>query len=402
MRRIHLLLLGTLAAPVAKAEETSSDESPHALARSNNRFGCNLYAGLRGQAGNLSCSPYSVRTALAMTYAGARGQTSAEMAAVLCLPEGEGRDIHAALGASMAGLSSAGGTDRQELAVANALWGQRGDTFLDSYLSLVERHYAAGFRLADFRGAPEAARRTINDWIEQRTRKRIQELLQPGLLTPTTSLVLTNAIYFKGTWQRPFPSRSTGDRPFRLRDGTSVNVPTMHQVARFRYAEDKGTQALELSYEGGRIALVLLLPDDLPALEGELDASRLHALTGRLVTESVSVFLPRFVVMSSFSLADTLAALGMPTAFSGRADFSGMNGQGGLFISAVEHEVFVAVDESGTEAAAATAVVVKRSGSAPGTKLFRADRPFLFLIRDTKTGCILFLGRVLDPRASGT
>jgi serpin B len=398
-----LILLTALVAPVALAEEPSRAEDPiRPVAHSNNRFGCELYAKLRAQDGNVFCSPYSVRTALAMTYAGARGQTSAEMAAVLRLPEGEGRDIHAALGSLMADLSSTGGPDRHELAIANALWGQQGEKFLDSYRSLVNRHYAAGFRRADFRGAPEAARRTINDWVEQRTQERIQELLPAGILTPTTSLVLTNAIYFKGTWQRPFPVRVTGARPFRLPDGRSVKVPTMHQVARFRYAEDKETQVLELAYKGGRLTLVVLLPGNFPAFEKELDASRLHALTSRLAVESVSAFLPRFLVTSRFSLADTLAALGMPTAFSGRADFSGMDGRGGLFISAVEHKAFVAVDESGTEAAAATAVVMKRGGSAPGTKLFRADRPFLVLIRDTKTGCILFLGRVLDPRAPGT
>ncbi|MHC5051707.1 MAG: serpin family protein [Planctomycetota bacterium] len=398
MRRLYLLLLATLAAPVAMAEETSRVPDPTPPS-AENRFACALYSGLRAQDGNLFCSPFSVRTALVMTYAGARGKTAAEMAAVLRLPEGG--DIHAALGARMADLSSTGGPDRHELAVANALWGQQGETFLDSYRSLVERHYAAGFRRADFRADPEAARKTINDWVEQRTRQRIRELLRPGLLTRDTSLVLTNAIYFKGTWQRPFSAKATGDRPFRLGDGRSVRAPTMHQIARFGYAEAKGVQALELAYKGGRITLVVLLPDDLPAFEKGLDASGLQALTDRLATEKVSVFLPRFEVTSRFSLADTLAALGMPTAFSGGADFSGMDGKGGLFISAVEHKAFVAVDESGTEASAATAVVMKRGGLARGTKLFRADRPFLFLIRDRKTGRILFLGRVLDPRAPG-
>jgi serpin B len=398
MRKPYLLLLAFLAAPVAMAEETPRGEDPTAPP-SNNHFACALYAGLRAQDGNVFCSPLSVRTALAMTYAGARGETAAEMAAVLHLAEGESAPVHAALGSLMADLSSKGGPGRHELAVANALWGQQGETFLDSYLALVARHYAAGFRRADFRSAPEAARRTINDWVGQRTRRRIQELLQPGILTRNTSLVLTNAIYFKGTWERPFTAKATGNRPFRLGDGRSVRVPMMHQVARFGYAETKGVRALELAYQGGRIALVVLLPEDLPSFEKGLDASRLHALTARLAGEKVAVFLPRYEVTSRFSLADTLAALGMPTAFSGRADFSGMNGKGGLFISAVEHKAFVAVDESGTEAAAATAVVMKR-GAPAGTKLFRADRPFLFLIRDRKTGCILFLGRVVDPRAT--
>ncbi len=393
MRKLYLLLIALLAAPVATAEE--------APARTDNRFGCELYGKLRTQDGNVFCSPFSVRTALAMTWAGARGRTADEMAAVLQLARREGQDPHAALGARMADLSSAGGPERHELAVANALWGQQGETFLDAYLSLVERHYTAGFRRTDFRNAPDAARRTINEWVAQRTHQRIRDLLQPGVLTPNTSLVLTNAIYFKGAWERPFSGKATVDRPFRLGDERSVRVPTMHQVARFGYAEDQGVQALELAYRGGRIALVVLLPDDLPAFEEKLDASRLRALTDRLADEKVAVFLPRFQVTSSFSLADTLAALGMPTAFTGRADFSGMNGKGGLFISAVEHKAFVAVDEAGTEAAAATAVVMKRGGLPEGTKLFRADRPFLFLIRDRKTGSILFLGRVVDPRGPG-
>lgn len=391
MCKLHLLLIALLAAPAATAEE-----SP---ARIDNRFGCQLYGKLRAQDGNVFCSPLSVRTALAMTWAGARGRTADEMAAALHLAGKQ--DSHAALGALMADLSSTGGPQRHELAVANALWGQQGEPFLEAYLSLVERHYAAGFRRTDFRNAPDAARRTINDWVSQRTRQRIRDLLQPGVLTPNTSLVLTNAIYFKGTWERPFSAKATVDRPFRLEGQRSIRVPTMHQVARFGYAEDQGVQALELAYRGGRIALVVLLPESLSSFEKELDASRIRALTDRLADEQVAVFLPRFRVTSSFSLAETLAGMGMPTAFTGRADFSGMNGKGGLFISAVEHKAFVAVDEAGTEAAAATGVVMKRGGLPEGTKLFRADRPFLFLIRDRKTDCLLFLGRVVDPRGPG-
>jgi serpin B len=294
-------------------------------------------------------------------------------------------------------VASKGGEDEHELAIANALWGQKGDPFLDSFLSLVKKNYGAGFRQTDFRRAPEAARRTINAWVEKKTRDRIQDLLDPGIITRDTALVLTNALYFKGTWLHPFSERMTADRPFHLRSGGAVDVPTMHQSALLRYAENERAQALELPYRGGRMTLVVFLPKDLAAFEKGLDAVGVDALTSRLVATQVSVFLPRFKMTSKFKLAKTLAGMGMPTAFTPKADFSGIDGRKSLFISAVEHKAFVAVDESGTEAAAATAVVMKR-GRPPRGKLFRADRPFLFVIRDTKTGCILFVGRVLDPR----
>jgi serpin B len=233
--------------------------------------------------------------------------------------------------------------------------------------------------------------------VQRKTRNRIRDLLEPGIITRDTALVLTNALYFKGTWLYPFPGRMTADRPFQLRSGETVDVPTMHESAHLRHAENEIAQALELPYRGGRMTMVVLLPKDLAEFEKGLDARRVDALTSRLAPTQVSVFLPRFKMTSKFKLAETLAGMGMPTAFTGRADFSGIDGQKSLFISAVEHKAYVAVDESGTEAAAATAVVMKR-GRPPRGKLFRADRPFLFMIRDTKTGCILFVGRVHDPR----
>jgi len=399
MRSVCLLLLAAVAASPVAADETSTvDALVRSLASSNNKFGFELYARLAREDGNLAYSPFSVSSALAMTYAGARGKTAAEMATVLHLPKSEGDALHAAAGLLMKRLASGSGGDAHELAIANALWGQKGEPFLDSFLSLVNKNYGAGFRQTDFRAAPDAARRTINAWVQKKTRDRIKDLLEPGIITPDTVLVLTNALYFKGTWRYPFSKRATANRPFQLRGGKTVDVPTMHVAAHIRYAEDEYAQVLEMPYRGGRMSMVVLLPKDLAQFEKGLDAKRVAALTDRLAATQVSVYLPRFKMTSKFKLAKTLAGMGMPTAFTGRADFSGIDGRKSLFISAVEHKAFIAVDESGTEAAAATAVVMKRGGRPPRGTLFRADRPFLYLIRDTKTGCILFVGRVVDPR----
>jgi serpin B len=398
MRFVCLLLFAALFPSLAPADESPDADGPvRVMARSNNIFGFELYARLAREQRNLLVSPYSVSSALAMTYGGARGRTAVEMASTLHLPKSEAEALHAAAGLLMKRLARGSGDDAHELSIANALWGQKGDPFLDSFLSLVEKNYGAGFRQTDFRTAPEAARRTINAWVQKKTRDRIRGLLDPGIITRDTALVLTNALYFKGTWLHPFSGKMTADRPFRLRGGETVDVPTMHGSVHVRYAEGEHAQALELPYRGGRMTMVVLLPNDMAKFEKGLDVRRVDALTSRLAPTQVSVYLPRFKMTSKFKLAETLAGMGMPTAFTGKADFSGIDGTKELFISAVEHKAYVAVDESGTEAAAATAVVMKRGGP-PRGKLFRADRPFLFLIRDAKTGCILFVGRVLDPR----
>ena len=368
------------------------------VAEGCNRFAFDLYARLKGAEGNLFLSPYSISTALAMTYAGARGETADQMAKVLCLPA-SGEAVHGAYGALQKDLNAAGEGGAFELVVANRLWGQKGFAFLPDFLALLEARYGAGLEPLDFAAATEAARQTINAWIEKQTRDKIKDLIKPGVLDAATRLVLTNAIYFKGKWAEEFDKKATQDEDFFLAPEKKVTAPLMHRTADFGYFEGDDLQALELPYQGDRLSMVVLLPkakDGLGALEAALSADKVSEWVSKLSRREVRVALPRFKTTAEFSLGDTLVAMGMTDAFGGDADFSGMTGAKDLFISAVVHKAFVDVNEEGTEAAAATAVVV-RALNGGGPPEFRADHPFLFLIRDTKTGAILFLGRIADP-----
>jgi serpin B len=376
-----------------------------ALVGGNRAFALELYQALREQEGNLFYSPYSISMALAMTYAGARTGTEAQMAEVLhfSLPQAQLHPAFNALDLTLAERGEgAGGRGGFQLNVANALWGQAGYPFLPEFLDLLGRNYGAGLRLLDFAADAEAARLTINDWVAEQTEDRIQDLIPPGVLGAATRLVLTNAIYFNAAWAQPFEASATQDEAFHLLDGGQVTVPMMHQTESFGYLAGDGYQAVELPYEGHELSMVILLPDEggFEAFEAGLDAAQVEAILQETSDRQVALALPRFEFEAQFSLADTLGAMGMPDAFSDQANFSGMTGTRDLFISAVIHKAFVAVDEEGTEAAAATAVVMVE-GAMPAEPLeVRVDRPFLFLIRDIQTGTVLFLGRVMDPAAS--
>jgi serpin B len=269
---------------------------------------------------------------------------------------------------------------------------QQGAALLPAYVDLVAKSYGAPPAALDF-GEADAAARRINAWVTERTRERIREIVSPDMFNENTTLVLANALHFKAAWRNAFRPGITKARPFTLASGEAVDVPFMAQTEHVGYAEKDGAVAVELPYEGGRFSMVVVLP---PA---GAPAAIPDGLLEALEAGSVSVFLPRFRVESGFNLKDTLAAMGMNAAFTEDADFSGIDGTTNLFISVVAHKAFVAVDEAGTEAAAATAVVMALKGEPGAPKVFRADRPFLFLIRDTKSGAILFLGRVSDPRA---
>lgn len=380
--------------------------SAGALAAASSRFALDLYQALaRADArGSFFFSPHSISTALAMTRAGAVAATAAEMDAVLHFPVGEaGEDLHrsfAALDDSLAARAKE--QDGPELAVANRLWGQRGLSWQAEFLATCRAHYGAGFAEVDFGSDPDGVRRNVNAWCAEQTRDRIRDLLAPGTVDRLTALILTNAIYFKGTWKQQFDPKRTQDGPFHLAGGGEAQVPFMHTKATYGYREEPSFQALEMPYAGDDLSLVVLLPkerDGLAALEAELDAERLGALLGELREEEVVVTFPRFTFSSQFSLAETLAAMGMPTAFTERADFSAMcAGPEPIWIGAVIHKAFVEVNEEGTEAAAATAVTMTRATALPRTTTFVADHPFVFLIRDRVTGAVLFLGRMADPR----
>jgi serpin B len=279
---------------------------------------------------------------------------------------------------------------------------------LQEYLDLVKKYYGVTITPVDYVGAADAATRSINRWVEEKTQNKIKNLIQPGLLDALTRLVLTNAIYFKGNWASQFDENRTKHDNFYLLSGQTIQAPMMAQKGKFKYDEFESLQILELPYVGGGLSMIVLLPketDGLPQLEKKLTVETLSKLTTGLTEVEVKVFLPKFKMTSLFSLERTLAAMGMPDAFDRtKANFSGMDGHSNwLYIGAVVHKAFVDVNEEGTEAAAATAVVmrIKMARKPLRPVVFRADHPFLFLIRDNRTGSILFMGRVLDPTKKG-
>jgi serpin B len=384
--------------PAPPAKPLATEAEMTALVEGNNAFAFDLYKALRATPGNLAFSPASVSTALAMTYAGARNNTEAEMKATLHFELEQSR-LHPAFADLLAGLIAGPGADNYDLAIANRLWGDKASTFLPDFLTLTENLYGARLEQLDFRGDADGGRKVINAWVEEQTKKRITELLKPGIITDRTRLVLTNAIYFKGTWLDPFEKKATREQTFHAPDGEQ-KVQMMHKVEDLRAYEGDGIKALELPYQGEDLSMVFLLPDardGLAALEEQLGADALKRWLDGMHEQKVVAALPRFEVTSDFGLHEVLPDMGMKEAFSMAADFSGMNGDTDLYITAVVHKAFVKVDEEGSEAAAATAVVVGEKGVAKQPLQFIADHPFLFLIRDKRTGSILFLGRVSSP-----
>jgi serpin B len=377
-----------------------------AVIAGSNRFGFDLYGKLRGRGGNLFLSPYSIATALAMTSTGARGETDRELAAVLHAPD-DPPARHAAFRDLIARVNGEGQGQRRldTLISANALWLQQGDPFLHAFLDATRTYYGAQPFEVDFAGNTESARQRINAWVEAQTAGKIREIIQSLDLDRDTALVLTNAIYFKGAWASPFvASHTRKDGEFTAAGGKKVTVPMMTQTETYRYHDGGSFQALELPYAGNQRSMLVLLPkavDGLAALESSLTPEGLDAVVGKLGRQRVNLELPRFRLEESFQLADVLQSLGMERSFDpSRADFSGMTGRRDLAVSKVIHKAFVDVNEEGTEAAAATAVVMARTAvMLPGrTVTFRADHPFLFLIRDQATGAVLFLGRVNEPK----
>jgi serpin B len=395
-------------------EEPQATPSPNpqtgdaagALVQGGNAFAWDLYLALSGAGkGNLFFSPYSISSALAMTYAGARGETEKQMAEVLHfgLPQ---EQLHPAFGALAQELAQRGaeaeGSDGKgfRLNIANALWGQEGYEFLPEFLDLLSENYGTGLERVDF-AQSEAARAVINDWVEGQTEGKIADLIPSGVLDALTRLVLANAIYFNAAWATPFEEKMTLDGPFTRLDGSQVTVPMMRATTSLGYAEGEGFQALELPYDRYEMSMVILLPaaGRFEGWEGSLDAGMVSSALSGLAPRQVALSMPRFKFDSTFSLKDTLARMGMPLAFGGDADFRGMTGNRDLHISEVLHKAFVSADEKGTEAAAATAVMMSLTSMPAEALEVKVDRPFVFFIRDIKTGTILFIGRVVDPSA---
>lgn len=389
----------TTAALLALAPLAPADPDTKAVVAASNRFALELYGRLARQEGNLFFSPFSVSTALAMTSAGARGDTLSQMASALHLPGQE--QLHSANAALLRQLN--GWRRPYQLSVANALWGQKGSPFVPEFLRLQRERYGAPLREVHFADADRAAR-AINSWVNEQTRRKIHELVTPGHFGPATRLVLTNAIYFKSDWAAKFRRDETRPGPFLVSAAKQVKVPLMSQTTGkgvFRYHATETAKLLEMPYTGGELSLVVLLPakpSGLGALERQLPGHLNDWLAGLRTVQRVKVTLPRFKVEDGRSLKEPLSDLGMPLAFDlARADFSGISDSTQrLALSDVVHKALVEVNEEGTEAAAATAATVTTLSAAKELE-FRADRPFVFLIRDRRSGAVLFLGRLANP-----
>jgi serine protease inhibitor len=401
--RIGLIGLLVAVFVTSATQAWTQEDGVAAVAQGNNAFALDLYGKLKVQEGNLFFSPYSINAAFAMTYAGAKGGTAAQMANAMHfdLPQ---EKLHPAMKALAVMLNNGAKNGGYEFVIANALWGQEGFGFLPDYLRTTRDNYGASLHEVDFAGNTEAARKTINAWVEDQTQQKIKELLKAGVLDMATTLVLTNAIYFKGKWASPFDKTRTEDAPFTLANGEKLTVPLMNRQRTFAYySETPFAQIVSLPYARRAFAMVIVLParaDGLKEVEDQFSPASIAAIREKRPLQQVNVFLPRFRVTSEFRLNDGLKALGVIDAFGlPPADFSGMDGKKDLFISVAVHKAYVDVDEEGTTAAAATGIGIAK-GEAPPVPpvIFRADHPFLFYIEDTASGTILFMGRVMNPK----
>jgi serpin B len=379
------------------ATGSASDEEIHTLVRNNTAFALALMMQLGDSGENQFISPMSISTALAMTFAGAAGDTAHEMQATLefTLPA---RRTHAAFGALERALADAG--EGAELAIANRLWVRRDIALKPGFESITRERYRAEAAKLDFAADTEAARRTINDWVADQTAQKIRDLLAPGVVTPRTSMVLTNAIYFKGQWRSAFDPELTKPQPFSLADGTEITAPMMQQKGTFGFLRGEDFRGLVMPYKGHRLVALLLLPDardGIDALLSSLTADRLPLTIQRARTTTVRVEVPRIKLTRTYQLGGQLAELGMPTAFTAGADFSTMAETSGLRISAVVHKTFLDFNEEGTEAAGATGVEMLQIAMTEPAR-FEATHPYLIFLMDKETGAVLFAGRVMDPR----
>jgi serpin B len=410
-----VMLPATAGCPGKEQMVTTEKSDSKIIVEGNNKFAMALFAELRENQGNLFFSPYSISTALALAYSGANGKTEFQMANALYFPTTLSNTIdskpylkkeqfHSAFGSIVKDLNARGRKGSYELTIANALWGQKGYGFQKEFLELVKTNYDGQLNEVDFVKAAESARKTINAWIEKKTNEKIKDLIKPDVLDAMTRLVLTNAIYFKGNWAQRFKEEQTRNAQFTLLNADKIEVPMMNQTEQFPYMETDDFQVLEIPYVDNELSMVILLPKQvtgLKELEQKLSLENVSQWLSELNKREVIVFVPKFKMTNEFSLAAVLKSMGMTDAFEPEvADFSGMTGGRDLFISAVIHKAYVEVNEEGTEAAAATGVTMRLTSVGPSqTPIFRADHPFLFLIRDCKSGSILFIGRVMHPKA---
>ena len=380
-------------------DDGATPEGVSSVVDANNQLAFDIYSEFKEKKGNIFFSPYSISTALAMTYEGAKGTTAEEMQTVLHIPLTP--EIRRPAFASV--YNEINKKDKvYQLSTANALWGQKDYPFLEEYTNTVERYYGGKITNLDFVTETEESRQTINKWVEDKTNNKIKDLIPSGVLSEMTRLVLTNAIYFKGTWVKQFDKKNTREEDFKTTSGNTIKVPMMsltEKDTKFNYAQTDNLQVLEMPYDGEELSMLVLLPkeNNLSTLEESLNPGKISELKSMLKEQQVKVYIPKFKFETKYFMADTLKQMGMPLAFSSNADFSGMDNTKNLFIAAVIHQAFVDVNEEGTEAAATAVIDHLESESPQIIPIFRADHPFVFLIQERKTGNILFLGRVSDP-----
>jgi len=397
-----------------QADDTgSTQQGIQTIVNANNEFAFELYSELnKAESGNIFYSPYSISSALAMTYEGAKGQTAKEMKDVFHFPDNNILRPNFAVIYNKINKKD----KTYQLNTGNALWLQKDYPFIESYLNIVEKYYGGKAANLDFIKEPEKSRKTINSFIEEQTNNKIKDLIPKGVLNQMTRMVLTNAIYFKGTWEWEFDKSDTREQDFKITEENIIKVPMMYMKpdkATFNYADTGKLQILELPYKGNEVSMLILLPkqgkdydyetgeviiSNYTLKDIELSAKKLEEYKSKMQETALdAIYLPKFEFNTKYFIKDTLKTLGMPTAFDLRlADFSGMTTAEKLFISEVIHQAYVKVDEKGTEAAAATAVVMGTTSARP-ENIFRADHPFIFIIQEKQTGNILFMGRVINP-----
>lgn len=383
-----------------------SANNPQEIAEGNNKFAFKLFHELKSDNNNNQFySPFSISTALAMTFAGARTETAIQISQTMNFPQSE--NFHSDYKHLLDGLNT-GTEDKIKLNIANGLWAQKNFKFLDSFFNIVKSNYYSELKNVDFPNALESekARKEINAWVEQKTNDKIKDLLSQGDLNSLTRLVLVNAIYFYGDWEEPFKKQRTESKDFTLMDGAKINVPFMNQQGRYNYYEDSKIEAIEIPYKDNKASMVIFLPiknKRMAEFEKSFDNKYYQDIIAALQFNEVRLSVPKFQTTYKINLGTTLSQMGMPLAFSpSDADFSGMTGKRDLCISEVIHQAFINVDERGTEAAAATAVVMTMTAIRPSSdiKVFNADHPFVFLIKDNTTGSILFMGKIMNPKVS--
>ena len=378
-------------------DSMATQEGISSAADGSNQFAVDFYLEIKDSGENIFFSPFSISTAFAMAYEGAKGNTSRQMEDVFYF-----EDDYIERTASYAAIHNIinAKSKKYELHTANALWAEQNYTFLENYTSTIRNYYGGNTTNMDFINNAEQSRQEINRWVEEKTKEKIKDLLPAGSINYLTRLVLTNAIYFKGEWVKKFDKDDTKDMPFKVDSETEVTVPMMKlsgENARFNYAETENMQILEMMYDGGNLSMLVLLPrENLDEIEPELSAENLAKWKSMMRERKIDVYFPKFRLETEYSLPGTLQDMGMTDAFSWpEADFSGMDGGRNLFISGAFHKAFIEVNEEGTEAAAATAIVMTMGMAFPNE--FRADHPFIFIIQEKTTGSILFMGRMSNP-----